>query len=167
MQLHQPAPDFSLFDLDGNPHSLSDYRGGIVIINFWSAECPHAARVDLSLLPLVNDWDGKVHLLQIASNGNEPIEMLKEAADERGAHPILHDPNHKVADIYEATNTPHIFILDGEGLLRYQGAYDDVAFRQRTPTRNYALEAVETLLKGGRPEVTDVPPFGCTVVRMD
>lgn len=167
MNLNQLAPDFSLFDLDGNPHSLSDYRRGIVIINFWSAECPHAAHVDLGLLPLIEEWGENVHLLQIASNGNEPFEMLKEVAEERGVHPILHDPNHKVADMYEATNTPHIFILDGEGLLRYQGAYDDVTFRQRTPTRNYAQEAVEALIKGGRPEVADVPPFGCTVVRMN
>jgi len=167
MEIDQLAPDFSLFDLDGNPHSLSDYRGGIVIINFWSAECPHATRVDLGLLPLIEGWGENVHLLQIASNGYEPIEMLKEVADERGVHPILHDPDHKVADIYEATNTPHIFILDGEGLLRYQGAYDDVAFRLRTPTRNYVQEAVEALLMGSRPEVADVPPFGCTVVRLN
>ncbi len=167
MKIDQPAPDFSLIDLEGNPHSLSDYRGGIVIINFWSAECPHAARVDLGLRPLIEGWGENVRLLQIASNGNEPFEMLKEVADERGAHPILLDPKHKVADIYEATNTPHIFILDEEGILRYQGAYDDVAFRQRTPTRNYAQEAVEALIKGGKPEVADVPPFGCTIVRMN
>jgi len=167
MKNGQLAPDFSLFDLDGNPHSLSEYRGGIVIINFWSAECPHAARVDLGLLPFIEGWGEDVRLLQIASNGNESIDRLKEVADERGVQPILHDPDHKVADIYEATNTPHIFILDNKGHLRYQGAYDDVAFRQRTPTRNYAREAVEALIKGGGPVVTDVPPFGCTVVRMN
>ncbi|MCP4142611.1 MAG: redoxin domain-containing protein [Chloroflexi bacterium] len=167
MQLNQPAPNFTLSDLDGNPHTLTDYLGRIVIINFWSAECPHAARVDLGLLPLLEEWSDKVHLLQIASNGNEPLEMLKEVADERGVNPILHDPKHKVADLYEATNTPHIFILDAKGILQYHGAYDDVAFRQRVATRNYVQETVESLLKGSKPKVESVPPFGCTIVRMD
>ena len=175
MQLNQFAPNFILNDLDGNEHRLDSYRGEIVIINFWSAECPHAARVDtstgsahgLGLLSLIKEWGGKVHLLQIASNGNEPIEILRQVANERDVHPILHDVNHVVADLYEATNTPHIFILDEEGLLQYHGAYDDVAFRQRVATRNYVQEAVESLLKGKQVQITSVPPFGCTIVRMD
>ncbi len=167
MELKQPAPNFTLDDLDGASHTLANHRGKIVIINFWSAECPHAARVDLGLLPLIEGWGDKVHLLQIASNGNEPLEMLKEVANERGVNPILHDADHKVADLYEAMNTPHIYILDEEGLLQYHGAYDDVAFRQRVATRNYVQEAVESLLKGSQPNIQSVPPFGCTIVRMD
>ena len=167
MELAQPTPDFTLNDLDGVSHTLTNYRGKIVIINFWSAECPHAARVDLSLLPLLEEWGEKVHLLQIASNGNEPLEMLKEVAEERGVHPILHDPDHAIADAYGAANTPNIFILDGEGILQYHGAYDDVAFRQRVATRNYVQETIKSLLKGSKPQITYVPPFGCTIVRMD
>ena len=168
MELGKLAPNFSLNSLDGRIDSLENYRGKVVIINFWSAECPHAARVDLGLAPLLERWGGEVILLQIASNGNEPFEMLREAAEERGTPGIiLHDPESAVADIYEATNTPHIFIVDGDGLLQYHGAYDDVAFRQRTATRNYVQEAVESLLNGSKPEVASVPPFGCTIVRMD
>ncbi len=168
MELGKPAPNFTLNDLDGNAHSLVDYRGRIVIINFWSAECPHAARVDLGLIPLLEEWGGNVQLLQIASNSNEPLEMLREVAAERGTPGfVLHDPASIIADLYEATNTPHIFIVDADGLLQYHGAYDDVAFRQRTATRNYVQEAVESLLNGNKPQVTSVPPFGCTIVRMD
>ena len=168
MVLGEIAPNFSLNDLDGRQHSLTDYRAWIVIINFWSAECPHAARVDEGLLPLLERWGDKVQLLQIASNGNEPLDMLRKVAEERNSPGIiLHDPNSSVADLYKATNTPHIFIVDAEGLLQYHGAYDDVAFRQRVATRNYVEEAVDALLDGGKPEVTSVPPFGCTIVRMD
>ena len=168
MELGRPTPNFSLNALDGTLHSLADYHGMITIINFWSAECPHAARVDLGLAPLLEDWGGKVQLLQIASNGNEPLSMLREVAAERNTPGIiLHDPKSAVADLYQATNTPHIFIVDGNGLLQYHGAYDDVAFRQRTPTRNYVRDAVESLLNGSKPEVTSVSPFGCTIVRMD
>ena len=167
MDLNHPTPNFTLNDLDGNPHSLADYHGRILIINFWSAECPHAARVDLDLLPLIEQWRDEVQLLQIASNDNEPLGALKEVAKERGAHPILHDIGHKVADLYEATNTPHFYILASEGILRYEGAYDDVAFRQRVATRNYVREVVESLLNGTQVQTTRVPPFGCTIVRMD
>ena len=168
MELGHPAPNFTLNDLDGHAHSLADYRGRIIIINFWSAECPHAARVDESLAPLLEEWGDNVILLQIASNGNEPLEMLRDVAQERNSPGIiLHDPKSKVADLYAATNTPHIFIVDAGGLLQYHGAYDDVAFRQRVATRNYVQGAIESLLNGTQPEVQGVPPFGCTIVRMD
>ena len=60
MQLNQPAPDFELPDLQGNPHKLSDYRGKIVIVNFWSAECPHSERTDRYLVSLLEqmEWGG-------------------------------------------------------------------------------------------------------------
>ena len=168
MELETQTPNFNLKDLDGTPHSLADFRGKLTIINFWSAECPHAARVDLGLASLLEEWGGEVMLLQIASNGNEPLEMLRESAQERHSPGIiLHDPKSEVADLYEATNTPHIYIVDGEGLLQYHGAYDDVAFRQRTATRNYVQDVVDALLNGNKPEVTSVAPFGCTIVRMD
>lgn len=168
MELGKEAPNFTLNALDGKKHSLADYRGTLTIINFWSAECPHAARVDVGLAPLLEAWGGEVQLLQIASNGNEPLSMLREVAEERNSPGIiLHDPNSAVADLYEATNTPHIFIVDADDKLQYHGAYDDVTFRQRTPTRNYVRDVVESLLNGSKPEVTSVAPFGCTIVRMD
>lgn len=167
MQLGKEAPNFTLNALDGSEHSLADYHGKLTIINFWSAECPHAARVDVGLLPLLEDWGGEVILLQIASNGNEPLSMLREVAQERNAPGIiLHDPKSEVADLYEATNTPHVFIVDADGLLQYHGAYDDVSFRQRSATRNYVRDAVESLLNGSKPQVTSVAPFGCTILRI-
>ena len=45
----QPAPDFTLADIDGLPHTLSNLTGKVVILNFWSAECPHSARADREL----------------------------------------------------------------------------------------------------------------------
>jgi peroxiredoxin len=60
MQINQPAPDFDLLDLQGVFHKLSDYRGKIVIINFWSAECPHSERTDHDLLNMLEPCDGNV-----------------------------------------------------------------------------------------------------------
>ncbi|MCF6277621.1 MAG: redoxin domain-containing protein [Anaerolineales bacterium] len=165
LNIGQLAPDFALHSLDGILHHLTDERGRVVILNFWSAECPHAARVDASLLPLIKPWGGAVRLLPVAANANEPPEMLRQAAQERGLDIVLYDERQSVADAYGAQTTPHIFVLDRRGILRYQGAYDDVAFRQRVATRNYTEEVVRALLNGDKPKVESVPPFGCTVVR--
>ncbi|MGZ9222962.1 MAG: peroxiredoxin family protein, partial [Anaerolineales bacterium] len=83
MQLNQPAPDFELPDLQGIPHQLSDYRGKIIVINFWSAECPHSERTDRSLLACLVQWGADVEMLSIAANQNEPLQMLEEAAKTR------------------------------------------------------------------------------------
>lgn len=158
------APEFTLPDLEGRTHNLEDYRGQIVVLNFWSAECPWAERADKEISVMLADWGEKVVLLSIASNANEPIEMLKEVAAGRGISPVLHDADQKVARKYDAQFTPQIFVLDEEGLLRYQGAFDDVTFRQPEPTRNYLREAIDALISGMQPEIDLVSPYGCTVV---
>jgi len=165
LELNQPAPEFTLPDLDGRIHMLSDYRGRIVIVNFWSAECPHSERFDADITARLPDWGADVALLSVASNANEPDEMLAAGARRRKIPLLLRDADQKVADRYEAQTTPHAFLVDRKGILRYRGAVDDVAFRQREPTRFYLQEAVEALLANRLPEITEVQPFGCTVVR--
>ena len=165
MQLNEPAPDFGLLDLQGIFHKLSDYRGKIVIINFWSAECPHSERTDGYLLHLLERWNGNVVLLSVAANQNESIQRLAEASKARGLPRVLLDSGHRVADLYEAFITPHVFVLDSEGILRYRGALDDITFRRRDATRFFLHEAVDALLHGRLPELSETPAYGCTIVR--
>ena len=165
MELNRPAPDFELTDLRGKPQRSCDARGKIVIVNFWSAECPHSARTDGLILSLLGKWNGEVELLSIASNGNESVQMVEEAAKARGLSKVLIDPQHIVADQFEAMTTPHIFLLDREGILRYRGSVDDVTFRRREVSHSYLKDAVESLLKGKVPELSETPPYGCTIVR--
>ena len=165
MQLNQPAPDFELPDLQAIPHQLSDYRGKIVIVNFWSAECPHSERTDRSLVECLVDWGADVEMLSIAANRSESIQMLVEAAKTRRMPIVLIDAGQIVADLYEAQTTPHIFVLDLEGILRYRGAVYNVTFRQRKATRFFLEEAVEALLDGGLPKLSEMPAYGCTIVR--
>lgn len=165
MQLNQPAPDFELPDLQGNPHHLSTYRGKIVMINFWSAECPHSERADKSLLERLSHWDGEVELLSVAANRNESAQMLEEVANARRLPTVLIDVQHVVADLYEAVTTPHVFIVDRDGILRYRGAVDDVTFRHRQATRFYLDEAVQALLEDRVPELQETTAYGCAIVR--
>ena len=165
MQRNEPAPDFELPDLQGVSHKLSDLRGKIVIINFWSAECPHSERTDRSLLPLLESWGSEVVLLPIASNRNESAQMLAEAAEKRRVPRVLLDSEHRAADLYGALTTPHVFVLDREGLLQYHGAVDDLTFRRREVTRFFLRDAVEALLHGQSPGLGETTAYGCTIVR--
>lgn len=165
MQLNQPAPDLELPDLQGNMHKLSDSRGKIVIVNFWSAECPHSERADRTMMARLAEWDGDVELLSIAANRNESARVVEEVANARRLPTVLIDADHMVADIFEAVTTPHVFVLDREGIVRYRGAVDDVTFRQRNATRFHLVDAVNALLDGQLPELQETPAYGCTIVR--
>ena len=110
-------------------------------------------------------WSGAVELLSIASNRSESAQGAAEAVNARRLPRVLVDAEHIVADLYEAVCTPHVFLLDAEGLLRYRGAVDDVRFRQPRPTRFFLEEAVEALLEGQLPALTETPAYGCAIVR--
>jgi peroxiredoxin len=165
VELHQPAPDFEIPDVEGNFHHSCDYRGKIVIINFWSAECPHSARTDGVILDLLERWNGEVELLSIDANRNESVQMVEEAAKARRITNVLIDAQHVVADQYEAMTTPHVFVLDRDGILRYRGAVDDVTFRRREPSQFFLRDVIEALLKNKVPELSETPAYGCTIVR--
>jgi len=78
---------------------------------------------------------------------------------------ILIDARHVVADQYEAITTPHVFVLDREGILRYRGAIDDVTFRRREVTQFFLREVVEALLHGEIPELSETTAYGCAIMR--
>ena len=143
MNIGDAVPEFSLPDLDGRLHHLQDYRGRIAIVNFWSCECPHAVRTDALLTAWIASWGERVALLPIASNANESAPAMKAVAAEHGLPLVLVDGQHRVADLFEAQTTPHVFVIDSQGLLRYSGAVDDVNFRQRQPQRYFLRETVE------------------------
>jgi len=165
LQLNFPVPNFELPDLHGRLHRLSDYRGRIVIVNFWSCECPHSERTDKAILSMFVQWQDDVTMLTIASNRNESAQALRKAAESRCLPNVLQDADCAVANRFEAQTTPHVFVIDRAGILRYRGSVDDVTFRQRKPTRFFLDEAVESLLAGQLPTLTESPAYGCAIVR--
>jgi peroxiredoxin len=165
VQINQPAPDFELPDLDGKLHRLSDQRGKIVIVNFWSSECPHSERTDRSTMACLVQWGAEVAMLSIAANRSESISSVAEAVNARRLPMVLIDAEHIVADLYGAVSTPQVFVVDRDGILRYRGAADDVTFSQRKATRFFLDEVVESLLNGQLPALTETSAYGCTIVR--
>ena len=165
MEINRLAPDFELRGLDGRLCRLGDYRGRIVIVYFWSADCPHVVRSDASLRAAMSRWGEEVVWLAVASNASEAPSALEGAARERGLPIVLVDAKHEAADVFAAQVTPEAFVLDRAGVVRYRGAVDDVTFRQKFPTRFFVEEAVDALLRGESPAVTEVAAFGCSIVR--
>jgi peroxiredoxin len=165
LEINQPAPDFELPDLEGRLHRLSSYRGKIVIVNFWSCECLHSERTDKAIMSTFAQWKNDVVMLSIAANRSENVEAVKTAADARHLPTVLLDANCLAADLFEAQTTPHVYVIDQDGILRYRGAVDDVTFRNQIPARFFLDEAVESLLKGHLPALTESPAYGCTIVR--
>jgi peroxiredoxin len=165
LHINAPVPDFALPDLHGNIHRLSDYRSKIVIVNFWSAECPWSQRADENLAAACSLFPEQVVILPIASNANESDEMINEAIQSRGIRFVLRDEGCGLADFWQAQTTPHVFVIDQSGILRYRGAVDDVTFRQRSPKHSYLETALAALLAGRLPDPQEVLPYGCTIVR--
>jgi peroxiredoxin len=161
----EKLPNFVLVDLREEPRRLSEFQGKIVLLCFWSAECDWVERMDQDLRPMLNTWGEQVVYLPVDSNANESLEQIRSIADARGIDTLLLDANSELAERLGAEINPHFFILDQQGILRYQGAFDDINFRQRTPTRNYVREVVEALLVGRLVETDHAAPYGCAIVR--
>jgi hypothetical protein len=154
-----------LQDLHGKVHRLAFPSSQMTILNFWSAECPWSARTDPELLALLTGRENRLRLWTVAANANEPIEMLAGAAAQRGLPLVLHDAQQRIADLFQAETTPHVFLIDTAGVLRYRGALDDVTFRRRMPTCFYLQDAIQSVLRGEEPHPTETPAYGCSIVR--
>lgn len=165
--LNRLAPDFSLPAVAGGRFALADWRGFVVVVNFWSSECPWSRRADVLLVYRQLTWYPKgVRIVGIVSNVNEaPPQILYEAENRRVKYPILLDNELRTADAFKAETTPHIFVVDRQGLVRYAGGVDDATQKQRE-ARNFHLDrAVAALLDNRLPEPALTPPFGCPIVR--
>ena len=161
------APDFELPAMDGKIHRLSDYRGHIVVLDWWSAACPASKRYDEWFNQMTEEYmkDG-VQFLMIDSNAIYDDDEIKKVAKGRKVRfPILRDTGNKVADIYGALTTPQLFIVDKKGKLVYVGAIDDQTWNNPTPTKNYMTGVLDALVAGKAPPYTSTTPFGCTVKR--
>ncbi len=164
--LNRYAPDFMLPGVGGGHYALGDWRGQIVVLNFWSAECPWSRRADVALVYRQLAWDPKgVRIVGIASNANETdIQARAEAQARHVKYPILLDADRSVATRYEAKITPHFFVIDKQGYVRYSGALDDVTRKGQKPSTIYLDEAVQALLANRPPNPLTTAPFGSPLV---
>jgi hypothetical protein len=177
----QPAPDFTLTDLDGASHKLSEYAGKVVVLEWNNPGCPivqkHYDSGNIPKLQHAAAADGVVWL-EINSSapgmqgGDESAAELKAWLREKGAAPTdyFRDAGGAVGHLYGATATPHMFVINRDGVLVYKGAIDSVPSARISDiarATNYVSAALADL-KAGRPvAVSATQAYGCAVKYRD
>lgn len=163
----QAMPEFKLKDLDGKEHSLSDFKGKIVVLEFCSHNCPYSRGTDPQLIALADRYADKgVVVIGIDSNSPNDVDSIRKYAEEKGKkYPILKDVDNVYADKVGASRTPEVFVIDREGNVAYHGAFDDRKKPENPGEIPYVENAVKALLDGKPVETPTAKAWGCTIKR--
>ena len=159
--------DFTLKDFSGKSHKLSDYKDSkAVVVIYVATRCPISNAYNQRMADLYKEFKSKgVAFIGINSNKMEGVEEIKEHAGKYGlSFPILKDDNNVVADRYEASVTPEVYILKGKKLL-YQGRIDDSRRADQVKTKDM-YNALTEILTGKDVSVKKTKAFGCTIKRV-
>ncbi|HEU5197327.1 MAG TPA: thioredoxin family protein [Methylomirabilota bacterium] len=170
------APAFTANATSGQPVSLADQRGKIVVLEWTNHDCPyvvkHYSTGNMQALQKEATGQGVVWLTVISSSPGTQGHVTSAQADElttsRKASPtaVLLDPTGVVGKAYGATNTPHMYVIDKTGTLMYAGAIDDRPTTRRADVQgaqNYVREALQAVAAGQPVKTPVTRAYGCTV----
>ncbi|HVD57554.1 MAG TPA: thioredoxin family protein [Thermoleophilaceae bacterium] len=159
------APAHELPDTEGNRHALHE-DGATTVVVFTCNHCPYALAWHDRLAGVADDYD--VRFLAVNPNDAEryPSDsyeaMQKRVAEEGWSFPYLRDEDQEAARSFGAKTTPDVFVLDGEGRLRYRGA-PDADHRDPSLEAAWLREALDALLAGEEIARPETDPVGCSV----
>jgi len=177
-ELGEPAPQFELEDQFGVTHKLSDYEGKIVVLEWFNDKCPICHGVwSNGLVPkLISDLreiETEVVYLTINSSADRSekdvkktaVEFIEETLEETELEvPMLMDYDGKVGHAYLARTTPHMYVIDTEGVLVYQGAIsDDRRMKEGADAETHVMRAIQQVLADEDVSPEYVQPWGCSV----
>ena len=170
------APDFSLTDAKGKTHSLSEYKGKYVVLEWFNPECPFVKKHYGSdnMQKLQEQYTSKgVVWLTIDSNapgteGSITPEQAQKITASWKTHQtaLLLDPDGKAGRAYGAKNTPNMVIINPEGKIIYRGAIDSKATPNPSDipsSTNYVKAALDQSLSGKSVSTPETKPYGCSV----
>ncbi len=175
-EVGKPAPAFSLTDTAGQKRSLADYKGKYVVLEWVNHGCPFVKK----------HYDtGNMQALQkeIADKGVVWLSVCSSAEGKQGfyapqewqrinrekavaATAVLLDPDGKTGKLYGAKTTPHMFVVDPQGVLIYKGAIDDKPSTEKgdvVRAKNYVRQALEEAMAGKPVSEPSTQPYGCSV----
>jgi peroxiredoxin len=175
-EIGKPAPEFMANDTNGKHVMLSELKGKTVVLEWTNHECPfvvkHYGSGNMQALQAEATKDGVVWVSIVSSakdkEGNVTAEEAnKLIADQKAvpSHKIL-DESGEIGKLYDAKTTPHMFVIDKNGVLVYQGAIDDKSgFDQEEvkTAKNYVRSALADLKAGKPVEVSSTKSYGCGV----
>jgi peroxiredoxin len=171
-----PAPDFSLTDIQGQKHSLADYKGKYVVLEWNNPGCPFVHKhYDSGNMPKLQAEERAKGVVWLTINsaaadrqGDLPADQIEKFLHDTHADPTayLRDPTGAVGHLYGAKTTPHMFVINPEGKLIYEGGIDN----KPTPdpadipgATNYVKEALDEAMAGKAITVATSRPYGCSV----
>ena len=168
-EVARKAPNFTLNSFDGKTIRLSDYKGKIVVLEWFNYECPfvlrHYGSQPMMIGLAIKYRDKNVVWLAINSTSHATPQANLEFAQKRKLpYPILDDRLGTVGRAYGAMTTPHMYVINTKGGIAYQGAIDNNETGRKTQgVINYVDKALAELTAGKQVSKTDTMPYGCTV----
>jgi peroxiredoxin len=168
LKVGEEVPNFTLTDYNGKEHSLEKHEGKIVVITFTSQHCPWIHQgSDKQLAAIAEEYKEKdVVFLSVDAHAGTSMEDLKEYWAEKPQVPVLKDADQSYADALGATRTPELYVVDKDGKLAYQGAFDNRTRPNQTGEINYLTNALDALLNGEEIAQTHVQAWGCGIQRV-
>ena len=152
-EVGKAAPDFTVTDVNGKAHKLSDYKGKIVVLESYNLDCPYVANHynTGAMQELQGNLTGKdVAWLTVNSSYDDVAKAKKEVADKKIKSTVVYDPAGKIGKAYGFKTTPHMVVIGKDGKVAYNGAIDDKAETEGDPraAKNYVKDAVAKLQAG-------------------
>ena len=174
VKVGEPAPTFTATDNLGQQQSLASYKGKWVVLEWHNRECPYIVKHynnSGNMQKLQKEWTGKgVAWLTIVSSGPGKAgyvtpEQSVAYVKEQNASPtaVILDPTGAVGHLYEAKTTPHMFVINPQGILVYDGALDDKPTREAADiatATNYVSAALTEAMAGKPVSVPTSRPYG-------
>ncbi len=161
--------DFTLTDVQGTEHTLSDYAGSkAIVLMFIATQCPVSNAYNERMVRLYEDYKDKdVVFLGVNSNKQESVEEIVGHSKEHGfAFPVLKDHKNMIADELKASVTPEIYVVNGELELLYHGRIDDSQREGKVTTQDLRT-ALDEILAGKSVTAPETKAFGCTIKRVN
>ncbi|MFP4599715.1 MAG: redoxin domain-containing protein [Persicimonas sp.] len=165
----EPAPDFELVDEAGESHKLSDYEGKTVVLEWFNPGCPYVVRhheEDKTMSSSREAVGEDVVWLAVDSTRADEKKDSKEYKEKWEIdYPVLQDADGEVGKLYTAKTTPHMYVIDKDGTLRYSGAIDDDprGKKEIDERTNHLTEAVNAVQEDEEVAQKETKPYGCSV----
>ena len=135
------APPLVLKDLAGNPHALDDYRGRLVLLNFWATWCEPCREEMASMRKLQERLSGRPFVVLLANYGEARARVADFVKRESIAFPILLDPNQDAPRAWRVRVLPSSFLIGPDGRVRYS------VIGEIDWTQTDAVDLVQSLLR--------------------
>lgn len=171
----QPAPDFTLMDTGGKPVKLADFKGKTVVLEWNNPGCPFVRKHYQGNMQALQKEATDQGVVWLAINSTEKAASdymapatLAAWMNEKKASPsaTLMDEDGKVGQAYAARVTPHMYIVNAQGVLVYAGAIDSIASARVgdiEKATNYVRQALGEIKAGQAVSVATNRAYGCTI----